>query len=151
MTEDDTPSEADRLEHLLEAMVIWERHLQESVEQWHEGVSESAREYREGLAAGLGVEPEEIPDETVEHWKEGVMETGSEAFATAIRDEGADWLVGMYEGVTGRDPPPHVQELAEHVERVALERAGEDASDEELANALREALRARVAESYGSG
>ena len=150
MTEDDSRSDADRLTAEVEAMALWERHLENATDRWHEGVSESAQEYREGLADALGVEPEDVPDETVEHWQESVMETGPEQFAAAITGDGTDWFTGFYEQATGERPPAEVVDLASDIEREALSEVGEDASDEEIVRAVREAVRRRTDAADGS-
>lgn len=122
-------------------MALWERHLQQATEHWQEGVSQSGEDYREGLAEAMGVEPSDVPDEAVEHWKESVMETGPEQFAGAIAGEGSDWFTGLYERMTGNEPPAEVADLASKIEREALDDVGEDASDEEIVEAVHEVIR----------
>lgn len=139
---DDEP-DTDRIEAEMEAMALWEHHLEEATRRWQEGVQRSAEEYREGYAEAMGVDPEDVPDEAVEHWQEGVMETGPEAFAGAVAGEGADWFVGLYERATGKEPSEEVRSLAREVEREALSEVGEDATDEEVLDAVREVVRRR--------
>ena len=146
MSTDDKQTDEDALTAEVRAMVIWERHLEQATERWHEGVSRSADEYREGLADAMGVSPDDVPDEAVEHWQERVMETGPEEFATAIAGEGADWFTGMYERVTGKEPPADVRDLASELEREVLDSVGDDASDEEVAATVQEVVSRRRAE-----
>lgn len=143
MAGDDSETDPDELTEVAEAMTMWERHLESAADHWHEGVRESAEEYREGLADGLGVEPEDVPDEAVDHWQESVTETDATEFADAIAGEGTDWFVGMYERATGEEPPEAVEDAAREVREEALERIDDDASDEEVTNAVREAVRQR--------
>ena len=49
-------------------------------------------------------------------------------------------LVGLYEGTTGEEPSERVKEAAREIERAALERAGDDPPDEEIATAVREEI-----------
>ena len=143
MTDENTEFDEDQLAEEVRAMAIWERHLQHANEQWHQGVSESADEYREGLAEAMGVEPSDVPDEAVEHWQQSVMETGPEEFAGSIEGEGSDWFEGLYRKATGEDPPPELTDLAREIEEEALSNAGEDASDEEIVEAVTEAIQRR--------
>ncbi|NEU57485.1 hypothetical protein [Halorussus sp. MSC15.2] len=143
MAGDDSETASEELMDEAEAMAMWERHLESATDRWHEGVRESAEEYREGLAEGLGVEPEDVPDEAVEHWQESVMETGPDEFAASITGEGTDWFTGLYEKATGEQPPQAVEDAARDVKQEALDRVGDDASDEEIANAVRQAVRRR--------
>ena len=149
MTENDSADD-ERLMDEVEAMALWERHLSQANERWKEGVSRSADDYREGLAEAMGVEPSDVPDGAVEHWQESVMNTDAEQFASAMTGEGADWFTGLYERMTGEEPPPEVRDLAREVEEEALSNAGEDASDEEIVDAVRDAVERRRSESAGA-
>lgn len=144
MTKDDVQSESDELEAVAKAMAMWEHHLETATDHWHEGVQRSAEKYRTGLAEGLGVEPEDVPDEAVEHWQQSVMETGPDEFANAVTGEGIDWFAGLYEKATGEEPPPEVKDTARDVTNEALDRAGDDATDEELIDAVHEAVQRRM-------
>ncbi|WP_435179905.1 hypothetical protein [Halorussus sp. AFM4] len=151
MAGDDSQTDSDELQEVARAMALWERHLESAADHWHEGVRESAEEYREGLAEGLGVEPEDVPDEAVEHWQESVMETDASEFAGSIAGEGTDWFIGLYEQTTGEEPPPEVEEAAREVQEAALDRLDDDASDEEITDAVQEAVRQRRQDATGGG
>lgn len=127
-------------------MALWQRHLSDAADRWHEGVEQSGEQYREGLADALGVDPEDVPDDAVENWKEGVAETDPDEFAGAVAEGGADWFAGLYENATGSEPPSEVTDLAREVEREALARVDDDASDEEITAAVREVVRRRRAD-----
>lgn len=78
------------------------------------------------------------------------METDAGDLTGSVAGEGSDWLVGIYEGVTGREPPDSVKEVARDVEERALDRAGDDPSDEEILDAVRDELRRTVQETRGA-
>lgn len=139
--------QSDELTEEMEAMALWERHMKQAAERWHEGVSHSGEDYRRGLAEGLGVDEEDVPDETVEHWRESVIETDAEEFAGSIAGEGSDWFVNLYEEVTGNEPPDRVKQSAQEVVDAAQQRAGDEASDEELTTAVHEEIKRRMPES----
>lgn len=143
MSSDDAETDPEAMDRMLQAMAIWERHLRTAGEEWQEGVEDSAEEYRRGFAESMGVDPEDVPDEAVERWQEGVAETSAEEFSQSLADEGADWLAGLYESETGHEPPEAVMEAAQVVED-EIRQAGDDVSDEELADRMRQAVRQRA-------
>lgn len=128
----------------MEAMAIWESHLQNAAEKWQQGVEGSEDKYREGLAEFLGVDENEISEQVSHEWQEDVTQMSPEEFAEAINNEGADWLTGLYEGVTGREAPEEVRQVAEEVEQNAVQ---EGASGEELAENIRQQVQNRAEQS----
>lgn len=72
-----------------------------------------------------------------------------EEFRQSIEGEGADWLIELYEGVTGEEAPRRVREAAQQVEQEAMNRTSEDPSGEELVGALREEIRNRTHRTHG--
>ncbi|WP_435179903.1 hypothetical protein [Halorussus sp. AFM4] len=135
----------------LEAMAVWESHLERAADQWKQGVTESQDDYRRGLANFLGVSENEISQNVSQEWDESVTQMSPEEFQQSIEGEGADWLVNLYEGVTGNQAPDRVRQAAEQVEQEAMNRSSQNPSGEELMNHLREEIRQRAHQTQGEG
>lgn len=133
----------------LEAMALWEAHLERAADQWKHGVTESQDDYRRGLAKFLGVSENEISENVSHEWDESVSQMSPEEFKQSIEGEGADWLTGLYEGVTGQRPPERVRQAAEQIEQEARTRSSENPSGEELINHLREEIKNRAHQTRG--
>ncbi|NEU57483.1 hypothetical protein [Halorussus sp. MSC15.2] len=141
----------DELQQELEAMAVWESHLERAADQWKQGVTESQDDYRRGLANFLGVNENEISENVSHEWDEGVSQMSPEEFQESIEGQGADWLVNLYEGVTGNRAPDRVRQAAEQVEQEAMNRSSQQPSGEELMNHLREEIRQRAHQTQGQG
>ncbi len=133
----------------LEAMAIWESHLERAADKWKQGVTESQDDYRRGLANFLGVSENDISQNVSHRWDESVEQMSPEEFRQSIEGEGADWLVNLYEGVTGNQAPDRVQQAAEQIEQELQTRASDDASGEELISHVREEIRQRAHQTHG--
>ncbi|WP_435182000.1 hypothetical protein [Halorussus sp. AFM4] len=133
----------------LEAMALWESHLERAADQWKQGVTESQDDYRRGLANFLGVSENDISQNVSHQWDEGVSQMSPDEFRQSIEGEGADWLVNLYEGVTGNQAPDRVRQAAEQIEQEVQSRASDNASGEELMNHVREEIRQRAHQTHG--
>ena len=130
-------------------MAIWESHLERAADQWKQGVTESQDDYRRGLARFLGVNENQISENVSHQWEEGVNNMSAEEFRQSIEGEGADWLTGLYEGVTGQQAPDRVRQAAEQIEQEVQNRASNDASGEEYMSHVREEIRNRAHQTQG--
>ena len=135
----------------LEAMAIWESHLERAADQWKQGVTESQDDYRRGLAKFLGVGENQISEQISHDWDESVTNMSPEEFRQSIEGEGAEWLVGLYEGVTDQQAPEQVRQAAQQVEQEVQSRASQGASGEELMSHAREEIRNRAHQTQGQG
>lgn len=133
----------------LEAMAIWESHLERAADHWKQGVTQSQDDYRRGLANFLGVSENEISENVSHSWDESVSNMSPEEFRNSIQGEGADWLIGLYEGVTGQTAPDNVRQAAEDIEREVQDRSSSGATGEELMSHVREEIRQRAHQSKG--
>lgn len=138
------------MQNELEAMALWEAHLERAADQWKQGVTESQDDYRRGLARFLGVNENEISEQVSHDWNESVTRMDPEEFRQSIQGEGADWLVGLYEGVTGQQAPDRIRDLAQRVEEETMQRASEQPSGEELVSHMREEIRQQAHQTQGS-
>lgn len=137
------------LQDELEAMAIWEAHLERAADQWKQGVTQSQDDYRRGLARFLGVNENEISQQVSHDWDESVTQMSPEEFRQSIEGEGADWLVGLYEGVTGNRAPDRIRQAAEQVEQQTLQRTSQEPSGEELVSHMREEIKNRAHQTQG--
>lgn len=143
--------EDETLQNELEAMAIWESHLERAADQWKQGVTQSQDDYRRGLARFLGVNESEISQEVSHDWNEAVTQMSPDEFRQSIQGEGADWLVGLYEGVTGRQAPERIRQAAQRVEEQTLQRTSEQPSGQELVSAMREEIRSQAHQTQSQG
>lgn len=143
-------AEQGSIQDELEAMALWEAHLERAADQWKQGVTESQDDYRRGLANFLGVSENEVSENVSHQWDESVSQMSPEEFRQSVEREGADWLTGLYEGVTGKQAPERVRQAAQQVEEEARSRSSQNPSGEELINHMREEIRNRAHQSQGT-
>ena len=132
-------------------MAIWESHLERAADQWKQGVTQSQDDYRRGLARFLGVNENQISEQVSHDWNESVTNMSPEEFRQSIQGEGADWLVGLYEGVTGEQAPDNIRQAAERVEEQTLQSTSEQPSGQELVSQMREQIRQEAHSTQGQG
>lgn len=142
-------AEQETIQDELEAMAIWESHLERAADQWKQGVTQSQDDYRRGLANFLGVDESEISQNVSHRWEESVTNMSADEFRQSIEGEGADWLTGLYEGVTGQQAPENVRKAAEDIDREVQDRASQGATGEELMSHVREEIRQRAHQAHG--
>lgn len=137
------------LQDELEAMAVWESHLERAADQWKQGVTESQDDYRKGLANFLGVSENEISQNVSHEWDQSVTQMSPEEFRETIQGQGADWLTGLYEGVTGKQAPERVRKAAEQIQQEVQSRSSSGASGEEIMSHVREEIRQRAHQTKG--
>lgn len=130
-------------------MAVWESHLERAADHWKQGVTQSQDDYRRGLANFLGVSENEISERVSHNWDESVANMSPDEFREKIQGQGADWLTGLYEGVTGEQAPERVRQAAEQIEQEVQSRSSQGASGEEIMSHVREEIRQRAHQTRG--
>lgn len=133
----------DQLSDEREAMAIWDSHLRSATRRWQEGARDSQADYRRSLADFLDVPEREITDRLSHEWQEDVTRLSPEEFKRTITTEGADWLIGLYEDVTGQRAPERVRDIARRIDETIIADAGDDVSGDRLAERIRDEIRGR--------
>lgn len=129
-------------EEELQAMAVWENHMKHAGEKWKEDSGASVEAYKEGISEAFGSDEEKI-EEMARKWREGIEDTSAEEFESSIEGEGSDWLINLYESVTGDEPSSEVRELAREIEQESMDDFDRDLSDEELREKMHQKIEER--------